>query len=137
MVELAVSQGREIVALSINDPDECLGAGTRAELVLVERAFRRRTNQHWLANGVTLVDPDTIYIDPDVVIGQDTIVWPNTYLQGKTTIGESCVLGPNTIVRQATLGDNCYVEQAVIEYVTLGEGTYVRPFSWISDREQQ
>ena len=135
-VELAVRQGREVVALTTDDPDECLGAGTRAELVLVESALRRRVNRHWLANGVTLVDPDTIYIDLDVLIGQDTIVWPNTFLQGKTTIGESCVLGPNTIVRQATLGSNCYVEQAVVEGVTLADGTRVRPFSLISDRAQ-
>jgi bifunctional UDP-N-acetylglucosamine pyrophosphorylase/glucosamine-1-phosphate N-acetyltransferase len=133
MVELAVSQGRDVVALAINDADECLGAGTRGELLLVEKAFRRRANQYWLDNGVTLVDPDTTYIDQDVIIGKDTIIWPNTYLQGQTTIGEDCVLGPNTIIRQAQLGNGCIVEQAQIEKATLPGGTRVRPFTWISD----
>ena len=132
MVGLAVSQGREVVALSIEDYDECLGAGTRGELVLVEKAFRRRANQYWLDNGVTLIDPDTTYIDQDVIIGQDTLIWPGTYLQGQTTVGEECVLGPNTIVRQAHLGNGCIVEQAQVENVTLPEGTRVPPFTWIN-----
>jgi bifunctional UDP-N-acetylglucosamine pyrophosphorylase/glucosamine-1-phosphate N-acetyltransferase len=132
-VELAVNQGRDVVALPIDDGDECLGAGTRSELVLVEKAFRHRANQHWLDRGVTLIDPDTIYIDQDVIIGIDTVIWPNTYLQGKTTIGEGCILGPNTIIRQAQLGNGCIVEQAQVENTILPEGTHIRPFTWIND----
>ena len=132
MIGLAVSQGRDVVALSIDDADECLGAGTRSELVLVEKAFRQRVNQYWLDNGVTLVDPPSTYIDQDVIIGKDTVIWPNTYLQGKTIIGEDCIVGPNTIIRQAHLGKECIVEQAQIENATLPEGTRVRPFTWIN-----
>jgi bifunctional UDP-N-acetylglucosamine pyrophosphorylase/glucosamine-1-phosphate N-acetyltransferase len=125
MVGLAVAQGRLVEAIITDDVDECLGAGTRQELVAVEKAFRRRANAHWLANGVTLVDPDTIYIDPDVTIGQDTVIWPNTFLQGNTAVGEDCVIGPNSIVRDAQVGDGCVVEQAVVEHVALAAGTRV------------
>ncbi len=125
MVGLAVDQGRLVEAIATEDADECLGAGTRQEMVAVEKAFRRRANARWLANGVTLVDPDTIYIDPDVVIGQDTIIWPNSYLQGATTIGEDCVIGPNSIVRDTRVGNGCVIEQAVVENVTLAAGTSV------------
>lgn len=125
MVGLAVAQDRLVEAIVTDDADECLGAGTRQELVAVEKAFRRRANAHWLAHGVTLVDPETIYIDQDVTIGRDTIIWPNTYLQGATVIGEDCVLGPNAIVRDACLGDGCVVEQAVVDGVTLAAGRRV------------
>jgi bifunctional UDP-N-acetylglucosamine pyrophosphorylase/glucosamine-1-phosphate N-acetyltransferase len=125
MVGLAVDQGLLVEAIVTEDTDECLGAGTRQEMVAVEKAFRRRANAHWLANGVTLVDPDTIFIDPDVVIGQDTIIWPNSYLQGATLIGEDCVIGPNSIVREAQVGDGCVIEQAVVENVTLAAGMSV------------
>jgi bifunctional UDP-N-acetylglucosamine pyrophosphorylase/glucosamine-1-phosphate N-acetyltransferase len=125
MVGLAVEQGRLVEAIVTDDADECLGAGTRQEMVAVEKAFRRRANARWLASGVTLVDPDTIYIDPDVVIGQDTIIWPNTFLQGATAVGEDCVIGPNTIVRDAQVGDGCIIEQAVVEHMTLAAGTRV------------
>ncbi len=134
-VGLAVGQGRDVVALSIEDADECLGAGTRSELVLVEKAFRQRANQYWLNNGVTLVDPETTFIDQDVIIGQDTIIWPNTYLQGKTTVGAACILGPNTIIRESHLGNNCAIEQAHVENAHLPEDTHLPPFSWINGDE--
>ncbi len=126
MVELAVGQGLRVEAIVTEETDECLGAGTRAELVSVERAFRHRANSYWLARGVTLVDPDTIYIDPDVVIGQDTVIWPNTYLQGQTTVGEDCILGPNAIIRNAQIGDGCWLEQVVIDGHCLGNGSVRR-----------
>ena len=126
MIELAVKQGLRVEAIATEDEGECLGAGTRAELVLVERAFRRRANQHWLERGVTLVDPDSVYIDPEVVIGQDTVIWPNTYVQGHTVVGEDCVLGPNVIVRDAVLGNGCWLEQVTVERQGLGDGVVRR-----------
>lgn len=132
MIELAVQQGLAVEGIITEDADECLGAGTRAELVTVEKAFRRRANARWLAQGVTLVDPDTTYIDPDVTIGQDTIIWPNSYLQGQTAVGEDCTIGPNTILRNAQIGDGCTIEQAVVDGVVVAAGTAVLPFSVIS-----
>lgn len=131
MVAMAVNQQRPVATLTLSDPDEGLGAGTRQELVMVEKAFRRRQNEKWLAAGVTLLDPQTTYIDPDVTIGQDTIIWPNTHLQGQTTIGDDCQIGPNSIIRDATIGSGCRVEQAVIEKTTLPDDTFVRPFSYL------
>lgn len=129
MVALAVAQGRSVEAIVLADPDEGLGAGTRAELVTVERAFRRRAAAHWLAHGVTLIDPDATYIDAGVTIGQDTVIWPNTYLQGRTTIGADCVIGPLAVLRDATVGDRCRVEQAMLDGVQVPDGTVVPPFS--------
>ena len=134
MIETAVSQNRRVDAIVTEDPDECLGAGTRPELVEVEKAFRRRANNKWLANGVTLIDPDSTFIDQDVRIGQDTIIWPNTYIQGKTVVGEDCVIGPNTILRNATLGDGCVVEQTVVENAEIKAGTKVNRFAVISGK---
>jgi bifunctional UDP-N-acetylglucosamine pyrophosphorylase / glucosamine-1-phosphate N-acetyltransferase len=140
MIELAVGQGRPVAALLVGDADECLGAGTRQELVAVEQAFRRRANAHWLASGVTLIDPATTFIDLTVTIGQDTVIWPSTYLQGQTTIGEACRLGPNTIIRDAQVGDGCIIEQAVVEGVSVKSGCRVPPFSHlqpVSDQRYQ
>lgn len=136
MIETAVSQNRLVAAIVTDDPDECLGAGTRRELVVVEQAFRRRTNNHWLDRGVTLVDPATTYIEPDVTIGQDTIIWPNTYLQGKTAVGQECVLGPNTIIRDVQLGDRCRMEMVVVEDVILPADTHIPPFTHLRDGDR-
>lgn len=125
MVEIAVQQGKTVTAILADDADEGLGAGTRAELVAVEKAFRRRFNAHWLAHGVTLVDPETIYIDAGVTIGQDTVIWPNTFLQGDTAVGADCIIGPNSLIRDARIGDGCVVEQAMVEGAALAAGRRV------------
>lgn len=130
LIEMAVAQGRGVAAVMVEDVDEGLGAGTRAEMVDVERAFRRRVNDHWLSNGVTLVEPDVTYIGPDVTIGRDTVIWPNTFLQGRATIGEECVIGPNAIIRDASVGDRCRIEQLLIENITVPDGTTARPGEW-------
>jgi bifunctional UDP-N-acetylglucosamine pyrophosphorylase/glucosamine-1-phosphate N-acetyltransferase len=129
MVSRAVEQGRGVEAIVLEDADECLGAGTREELTAVEKAFRRRTNRRWLANGVTLIDPETTYIDQSVIIGQDTVIWPNSYIQGNSRIGEDCVIGPNSVIRDAQIGRGCYVEQAVVENTILEDGTRVEAFT--------
>jgi bifunctional UDP-N-acetylglucosamine pyrophosphorylase/glucosamine-1-phosphate N-acetyltransferase len=127
LVEMAVAQGRAVVAVASDDPDEGLGAGTRAEMVAVERAFRRRVNDHWLACGVTLIEPDATWIGPDVTIGIDTVIWPNTFLQGRTTIGEGCTIGPNAIVRDSGIGRDCRVEQVLLDGQRVPDGATVRP----------
>jgi len=129
LVSRAVQQSRQVAAMPVADPDEGLGAGTRSELAQVEKAFRRRANSKWLAAGVTLIDPDTTYIDQDVSIGQDTIIWPNTFLQGNTQIGEGCILGPNAIIRDAKIGRGCRVEQAAVIGATLANGEFMPPFT--------
>lgn len=131
MVELAVAQGRTVEAVTAQDADEGLGAGTRRELVDVERALRRRVNRRWMEEGVTLVDPQSIYIDGEVQIGQDTVIWPNSYLQGSTVVGEGCVIGPNAILRDATVGDGCCVEQAVLHGARVEAGETVVPGSYL------
>lgn len=132
LVGMAVERGRLVEAVAISDRDECLGAGTRAELVAVEQAFRRRANQRWLQAGVTLIDPDSTFIDQTVMIGQDSVIWPNTYLQGETVIGQDCVVGPNTVVRDATLGDQVIAEQCHISNQTVKTGTTVKPFAHLT-----
>ena len=133
MVGLAATQSLPVEAMIIEDAEECLGAGTRQELVAVEKAFRQRANHFWMDQGVTLIDPHTTYIDPDVTIGQDTIIWPNTYLQGTTSIGEDCIIGPNTILKNARIGSACHIEQAVIENTIINDGLSIPPFTIVKD----
>lgn len=132
LVGMAVEQGRLVEAVAISDRDECLGAGTRAELVAVEKAFRRRANQRWLEAGVTLIDPDTTYIDQTVEIGQDTVIWPNTYLQGKTVIGQDCVIGPNAVIRNSQLGDQVLAAQCSLEGQVVPAQEKIKPFTHLT-----
>jgi len=75
------------------------------------------------------VDPATTYIEPDVKIGRDTVIWPNTYLRGKTVIGEGCVIGPNTIAEDTAVGDCCEILAAVMEGAVIEDNVGIGPFA--------
>lgn len=129
LVGMAAAEGHEVSCLQVEDPDEVIGVNTRAHLAEAEAALRRRINLQWMLAGVTVVDPATTYIGPEVQIGSDTVILPNTHLQGRTTIGSGCRIGPNSVVRDSTIGDSCVVEASVVEQAILETGVDVGPFS--------
>jgi bifunctional UDP-N-acetylglucosamine pyrophosphorylase/glucosamine-1-phosphate N-acetyltransferase len=129
LIAIATAEGQTVEALTINDVTEVLGINDRSHLAQAEAVMRKRVNENWMLEGVTLLDPALVFIDVTVEIGQDTIIYPNTYLQGATVIGCQCRLGPNTIVRDSTIGDGCTIEASVVEGAVLEDGADVGPFS--------
>jgi bifunctional UDP-N-acetylglucosamine pyrophosphorylase/glucosamine-1-phosphate N-acetyltransferase len=129
LVGLAVAEGGHVATVTLTDDTETLGINTRAQLAQAEVALRQRLNAHWMAAGVTLQDPASTYIEPGVQIGRDTVLLANTHLQGSTTVGEGCVIGPNTIVRDTTVGHGCHIECSVLEGAWLAEEVEVGPFA--------
>ena len=129
LIGIAVADGLSIQAIPIDDPNETIGINTRAHLAEAEAMLRRKINHHWMLAGVTLIDPLSAYIEPDVTIGQDTVIWPNTFLQGTTAIGEGCNIGPNAIVRDSKLGDRCEVLASVMERAELEDDVEIGPFA--------
>ena len=99
-----------------------------AKLAQAEAETRRRINLHWMKAGVRIIDPEATYIEADVEIGADTVIWPNTYLQGETRIGQGCTIGPGSIIRDSSIGDGCRVELSVVEQAVMEEGSDVGPF---------
>lgn len=129
LIGIAVSDGLAVQAVTAGDPAEVIGINTREHLAEATEILRRQINRAWMLAGVTLIDPGTTYIEPDVTIGQDTVVWPNTYLHGKTVIGRGCTLGPNTIIRDTQIGDRCKVLASVLEQAVLEDDVDMGPFS--------
>jgi bifunctional UDP-N-acetylglucosamine pyrophosphorylase/glucosamine-1-phosphate N-acetyltransferase len=83
-----------------------------------------------MAAGVTLEDPDTVYIDEEVTIGQDTVIGPNTHLKGKTTIGARCRIDGSAYIENCRLGDDVRVHFSVVMSDSeLGQQTAVGPFA--------
>ena len=91
--------------------------------------MRHRIDERWMLAGVTLIDPETTYIEAGVTIGQDTTVLPNTHLTGATTIGRDCVIGPNTWIEDTTVGDGCLIRFSVVEGATIEGDVDVGPFA--------
>jgi bifunctional UDP-N-acetylglucosamine pyrophosphorylase / glucosamine-1-phosphate N-acetyltransferase len=128
LVGMAVTQGHTIQSLSVEDLDEMIGINTRLHLAQAENLLRQRINQQWMLAGVTMIDPATVYIEPEVTLGQDTILWPGTYLHGSTQIGEGCVIGPNTIIKDTKIGNNCTLLASVVEGALLEDHVEMGPY---------
>ena len=128
VVALANADGRPVLAMTGDDPDELIGINTRVHLAEAEAAYRRRVNREHMLNGVTIVDPATTYIEAGVEIGMDTVIQPNTHLRGRTTIGSGCLIGPNSVLVDATVGDDCTVFASVIQASTLERNVEMGPF---------
>jgi bifunctional UDP-N-acetylglucosamine pyrophosphorylase/glucosamine-1-phosphate N-acetyltransferase len=129
LAEKAGAAGMSVAVVTTDDPDEVIGINTRQHLAEAEAALRGRINRHWMLAGVTLEDPASTYIGPQVTLGADTCVLPNTHLEGNTTVGRGCRLGPWTILRDSRLGDGCRVEASVLEGAELDEDVSVGPFA--------
>ncbi|MGG1660095.1 sugar phosphate nucleotidyltransferase [Brevibacillus sp. NRS-1366] len=95
VLSLLQEQGSLISAYATDDPSEGTGVNDRVQLANLELLMRKRINDHHMRNGVTMKDPATTYIDADVVIGRDTVIYPGTMLCGHTEIGEGCQVGPH------------------------------------------
>jgi bifunctional UDP-N-acetylglucosamine pyrophosphorylase/glucosamine-1-phosphate N-acetyltransferase len=128
-IALAVKGGLVVQALVSDDLTETIGINTRVHLAEAEVAMRARINRAHMLAGVTIVNPAATYIEPDVTIGRDTVVWPNTHLRGKTVIGEGCIIGPNTIAEDTIIGDYCEILAAVMEKAVIEDNVGIGPFA--------
>ena len=131
LVEIAKRSGRTVHAVHAIDNQELIGINTRIDLADAESIFRARINRGHMLNGVTIVDPATTYIDPEVIIGPDTTILPNCHLLGATLIGEDCLIGPNCMLVSAAVGNRCQIKQSVIEDSSLEADVRMGPFSRI------
>lgn len=129
LVGLAVQQDLPVQALVLEDSEEAIGINSRVHLAEAEVILRERINRDWMLAGVTLVDPAATYIEPEVRIGQDTVIWPNTFLQGSTTIGEQCTIGPNTIIKDTRVGNRCEILSSVLDRAVLEDEVDIGPFA--------
>jgi len=125
---ILMDKGERISAVEV-DTGGAMGLNSRGGLAAVERVVRDRINGAHLANGVTLIDPNTTYIDVDVKIGADTVIRPNTFLEGSTKIGGGCDIGPSSRVVDSTVDDGATVTFAVVLSSKLGKNTSVGPYA--------
>ena len=115
---------------SVDGPPElALGVNTRAELAAADGELRRRIRQRLMAEGVTLVGPETIFVDADVAIGPDTTLLPHTVVTTGTVVGARCVLGPHAVVARSTLADDVVVRASTVEDAVVGPGSDIGPYS--------
>ena len=126
-------QGEKIWAVATDDYESTLGINSRVQLAGAEKILRHRKNIELMDNGVTLMDPDSTFVDADVEVGPDTVIYPYTWLEGKTVIGSDCEIGPNCRFTNVSIGNNVTAQFAyghdciVDDGVDFGPYVHLRP----------
>ncbi|HML96402.1 MAG TPA: bifunctional UDP-N-acetylglucosamine diphosphorylase/glucosamine-1-phosphate N-acetyltransferase GlmU [Thermodesulfobacteriota bacterium] len=140
IVGIAKGKSLGISGIPVKDPNEVLGVNDRAQLAYAEGLLRDRTNGSLMAGGVTMVDPANTYISPGVKIGRDTVIYPGTYIYGRTVIGEGSFIGPGVWIEDSRIGGgvtikmSCYITGADVEdCVSIGPFAHLRPGAKIMD----
>jgi bifunctional UDP-N-acetylglucosamine pyrophosphorylase / glucosamine-1-phosphate N-acetyltransferase len=108
-----------------------LGINDRCQLADAEAILRKRINRQLMLQGVSIKDPDSAYIDHGVRIGLDTVIWPQTIIEGDTEVGSACSIGPGAHLIDARLGDSVILRQSIVEKSTIETGAVIGPFTFI------
>ncbi|MHB2026429.1 MAG: bifunctional UDP-N-acetylglucosamine diphosphorylase/glucosamine-1-phosphate N-acetyltransferase GlmU [Elusimicrobiota bacterium] len=131
VLEVTRSAGGRIGAHVASSPDEVLGVNTRAQLAAAQKVFNRRSIDRLMASGVTVLDPQATYVDADVEVGRDCVLYPGCVLRGKTKIGRACLVGPYCHIMDSDIGPECQISMSQLSGCRILEKTAIGPFSHI------
>ncbi len=130
LVEIAKKNGLRCSAHIVADPVEVKGINTRIDLAMANEVLRQEKLKDLMLSGVTIIDPRTTYVDRTAEVGKDTILYPNCHLQGKTRIGERCIIEPNSKVSDSLIGDEVTIRaNSVITESKIEDGAIIGPFA--------
>lgn len=136
IIALLLQEGKPIYTVLTEDPEEVLGINDRIALAQAERIMQQRIHRVHQLNGVTILDPGNTYIEAGVEIGQDTVIYPGTFLRGKTVIGQECLVGPHADLLDMQVADRVTITHSVLMHSTILEDSTVGPFAYIRPHSQ-
>lgn len=131
VLAIARSTGRRVAAHLIDDLWQTEGVNDRVQLARLGKELNRRITEKWMREGVTIVDPDTTWIDADVAIGRDATILPGTQLLGATTIGADAVVGPDSTLEDTEVGERATISRTESRLAVVGADATVGPFSYL------
>jgi len=131
VLQILREQSDLISAYVTDNPKEGIGVNDRVQLSAAEKYLRQRINEQHMKNGVTIIDPDSTYIEADVVIEADTVIHPGTHLKGNTKIGAGCVIGPNAELIDCQVESHVHIRYSVAAGSVIRQAATVGPFSYI------
>jgi bifunctional UDP-N-acetylglucosamine pyrophosphorylase / glucosamine-1-phosphate N-acetyltransferase len=131
VIPLIRQKGGTVAAHMTDDADAAIGVNDRAGLMKAEAAAQRRLIETHARAGVTFLQPGTTRVEAGVTIGSDSVIGPGTVLEGSTSVGERCELGPHTTARDATIRDGATVIQSFVLNAEIGPDTKIGPFAYV------
>ena len=132
LISFAESINLCIESLSANH-QEIMGVNNKSDLAKAEKILRIITCENLMRSGVRIIDPDTTYIDLEVLISPDTVIFPNTYISGNTNISSNCEIGPNCEITNSSLGSSCIIKSSTIEFARIRDNVSIGPYSHIRE----
>ena len=121
-------RGERVWAVVADDASEVQGINSRVQLAQAQQVMKERKNRQLMEAGVTIIDPASTFVDTDVEIGMDTVLYPYTWLSGKTKIGENSVIGPNVMVEDSVIGNDVQMKFVYAHECTVKDGVTVGPY---------
>jgi bifunctional UDP-N-acetylglucosamine pyrophosphorylase/glucosamine-1-phosphate N-acetyltransferase len=128
VLSILAQAGKFVGAVEVADFQETLGINSRAQLAEAETILRRRKLAELMESGVTVMDPASTFVDAEASIGPDTILYPFTWVEGATTIGRNCRIGPNSRIADSRLGDGVNLHFSYAHECTIADGVTVGPY---------
>lgn len=132
MVAALVKARQVCQPVMLSDADEMQGLNTRQDLAVCIRILNDRNQARLMAEGVTIIDPSACWIGPDVAIGQDSVVYPGTYIEGQVSIGRRCKLGPHsTLMGPLSVAEDSELVYAYVNEASVGSRNLIGPFTQV------
>ncbi|WP_405061594.1 bifunctional UDP-N-acetylglucosamine diphosphorylase/glucosamine-1-phosphate N-acetyltransferase GlmU [Kribbella sp. NBC_01505] len=131
VLSIARNDGKRVGAYVTDDAMQTEGVNDRVQLATLRAELNRRTLDKLMRGGVTIVDPNTTWVDSTVVLAQDVTLLPNTQLHGATTAGSGTTIGPDTTLTDVEIGANASIIRAHGSSSVLGDGASVGPFAYL------
>jgi bifunctional UDP-N-acetylglucosamine pyrophosphorylase/glucosamine-1-phosphate N-acetyltransferase len=125
------SEGHSVIGIESVSHEETWGVNTRVQLAAASRVLQRRINEAHMLAGVTMTDPDLVWVAPTVALGRDVVLEPMTFLYGDTKVEDRAVIGPSSTVVDSTVGEGAVVESSVVRGVRVGAGATVGPMGFL------
>ena len=134
-IELLSRKRAKVESVSTEEEQEAFGVNSRSDLTYADAIINKRNIENLISNGVTVVDPATTYIYGEIEAGQDTIIYPHTFIEGKVKIGGACLIGPFARIRSGTILEDRVQIGNFVEVVRsrIGSGSKVKHLSYIGD----
>lgn len=107
-----------------------MGINSKAQLAQAQALMQERINKKHLENGVIIINPSATYIGAQVKIGQDSVIYPNTFIEGNTVIGQNCIIEPSCWITNSTIADNCHIKSgSYVEESSLAANCQIGPYA--------
>ena len=128
VVSLFVQDGLKVSSFSVADVNETMSVNDRYQLSVAAKIMQRRINKRWMIHGVTMEDPETAYVGPDVKLSRDSTIRPNTYIFGKSYVGHDNVIGPGTFLNNVHIGEGNFITFCHLEDTTVDDNAVLGPY---------